>query len=166
MAFYRLIGMLDESLQLYRDLAELELQKRDVLVKGSMEELQHLNGQVAAVMDQIGELDQQRIQTLLELQQERAIQSDAGMTLTALIACLDAEEEQQALRTVQQIMSETTRMLKSIGERNQLLIEQSLAYVEDTVQTMAGAAEHDYVYQNPKVQQGSTNRTTGFDIRT
>lgn len=166
MAFDRLVGILDECLQQYSELAELEHSKRDVIVKDRMDGLQQLNEQESTVMMRLMELDQERIEAILHLQQERGLRSDAEMTLTELIGSLAAEEERQALVIAQQVLSETTRKLRSLGERNQLLMEQSLAFVEDTVQTMVGSIEKEYVYQNPKTAQEATNRAAGFDIRT
>lgn len=166
MAFNRLIGILDDGLQLYTELCELETRKRPEIIKGRLVELRELSAKEAELLKRIEEMDKQRVRALVDLQSERGLPANPQMALTELIEALPSDEERQSLRVAQQVLAETTRSLRTANERNQLLLEQSISFIEDTVASMTESPEGDYVYQKPNSPISTHRRASGFDIRT
>lgn len=55
--------------------------------------------------------------------------------------------------------------MKSVNNFNQELIEQSLSFINYTVDLVLGAPEDDVIYQNPNQQTYGTKRLSVFDTK-
>jgi len=66
---------------------------------------------------------------------------------------------------MQQQLNQLAKRLHEINESNQLLMKQELALIHDMLDSIFGAAESDYIYDNPKAQS-LVKRPSGIDYRT
>ncbi|MNV89067.1 FlgN protein [compost metagenome] len=73
-------------------------------------------------------------------------------------------EEKIALAESQKNLIEAISKLKERNSLNQKLVEQSLAFIDYSLDLVIGAPEDDMMYQNPQ-RQKNNNRLGIFDTR-
>jgi flagellar biosynthesis/type III secretory pathway chaperone len=81
-----------------------------------------------------------------------------------LIKLVKAEDE-KALADKQKQLLETIEKLRELNQLNQKLIEQSLAFIEYSMDLVLGPSEDNATYQNPVHQQQGVKRRGMFDSR-
>ena len=165
MGFGKLIAKLGECQAIYRELHEIGLLKKKSIITGNMDELAHYNDQESSLLQAYTQLELERTQWMVALQQERGLPVNPQMRLTELREALTLDEGLE-LAAAQQRLADAVSALQSISELNQQLIHQSIDYVDYSLEVMVGKSETDYVYSNPNSRPTMNRRSSGLDYRT
>ena len=125
----QLIEILGEQTERYEELLGLSLEKRDVIIKNELEELQKINHLENIVINQNQKLEKKR----LELIKDMAIalnQKESDLTLNLLIELMENKDEQKPLMEVRDRIKSVVGELKVINEQNGQLVQNALDYIE------------------------------------
>lgn len=133
----RMESLLDRQLELYQSLVEMSHRKQQVLVRGDLQELESIIKAEQALLWQAGKLEESR----LALQGELA--ASAGLKPEELdlskLAELAGEPFASRYKSLQGCMVAIMDQLGAINRLNMELIEQSLSYINFSLELLSGA---------------------------
>ena len=164
-ALDRLIAVLEQMEQSHRDMLALSQVKREVIVKNDVDQLIAIMNKESKFMKQQEPLDTQRLHAVHELLQERGIKSMLNLNITEISKLIFDPADKQRLFEVQKRLAGTLQELKEINQLNQKLIEQSLMFIDLSMDMFASRPEQDATYQHPADKQGNPGRMGLFDTR-
>lgn len=136
-----LLNILQKQMQIYRQLKELGTQKREYLIKGSLEGLNEVTKQEEVCIFQLGKLEEEREDCFAHLAELGGFEQN--WTLREIIPHLP-EEEQKELRKVQEDFSVLIRDLEQLNHENTSLLQQSLRFVNFTVDVLSQQSKPVY----------------------
>ncbi len=117
------------------------------------------------LLGQVSVLDQQRIQDINEYLISRGYTPNPHITVSDLIRVIFKSEEKRDLAEAQRGLMTILEELREINSLNQQLIQQSLLFIDYSLDLISGSSEDDVVYQHPK-QTGYGMKPAGyFDTR-
>lgn len=161
-----LIRVLNEMVAQHRELLERAEKKKDTLISGSIHELASIVQQESHGIESIAELDEQRKRWVQEYLQGRGFVSEP-VPLSDLIQWVDDEDVRKQLIESGQALESAVFELKEINDMNQQLLEQSLSYVNHSLDIMTEQPEVNATYQNPiSGQKGKGSGQRFFDTKT
>jgi flagellar biosynthesis/type III secretory pathway chaperone len=145
-------------------LLDLANEKTRVLVRGEVDQLNQIVNKENKWIRAISEADQQRAQAVSEYLLARGYHPNPRISVSDLIKIIFKAEEKQALADAQKSLLTTIEKLRERNTLNQQMIQQSLAFVDYTLDLVLGPPDDEAVYQNP-MQQRNGNRPGVFDTK-
>jgi flagellar biosynthesis/type III secretory pathway chaperone len=165
MSIQGLTQTMDQLIQIHRALVELAEQKTSILVMNKVDKLNQIVNKETSLMKKIMELDFQRIEEISGFLTEKGYKPNPNITVGDLIKLVVKAEDKKQLTDSQRQLLSTIDKLREINSLNQKLIEQSLAFIEYSMDIVLGPSDEDVVYRNPSHQQQGIKRTGMFDSR-
>jgi flagellar biosynthesis/type III secretory pathway chaperone len=150
--------------EVYTEVLELGGQKKQLIVRNDVDGLTKLMNKESRLVKQTVELEQGRIEAVRGYLQEKNLRLPATITLTELTRVVFNIEDKQQLHHVHQMLLDTMMKLKELNELNQQLIEQSLAFINYSLDILVGP-DDEPVYHNPANQHQTPMRSGMFDTR-
>jgi flagellar biosynthesis/type III secretory pathway chaperone len=161
LSIQEVIRSLESLNDTHETLLELGEQKKQVLIRNQVNELTQITNQESKLMKQVTEQEQQWLGNTSKFLEEKGYKPNAAMTMSELVKLVFKAEEKQALLDVQHKLMQTIEKLKEMNALNQQMIEQSLSYIDYTLDLMTGAPDQDMFYQKPS-QQTQKSKGKGF----
>lgn len=164
LAIQTLIHVLSELNNLHLTLIHLAEEKKQVIIHNDIDALNRIVARETKLLSQLTELDQARISAISEYMRSKGFVPTAAMTITALSKMVFKAEEKNALLEAQAELLATIDRFKELHLQNQQMIKQSLAYIDFSLDLIAGPPEDTATYHNPN-KLGSSNGRSIFDTR-
>ncbi|WP_418039506.1 flagellar protein FlgN [Paenibacillus xylanilyticus] len=164
-ALDRLIAVLQRMEQNHREMLALSEIKRQVIVKNDVDQLIAVMNKESKFMKQQEPLESERLSAVHELLQERGIKSLLNLNITEISKLIFDPADKQRLIEVQNKLAGTLHELKEANQLNQKLIEQSLKFIDFSMDIFASRPEQDATYQHPADKNGNPGRIGLFDTR-
>lgn len=165
MSIQALLETMERLQESHESLLELAQDKTQIIVSNNLEQLNLMVNKESKWIRVISEANQQRILLINSYLISRGYNPNPLITVGDLIKVIFNAQEKQALMQAQQKLLATVMQLKSVNNFNQELIEQSLSFINYTVDLVLGAPEDDVIYQNPNQQTYGTKRLSVFDTK-
>jgi flagellar biosynthesis/type III secretory pathway chaperone len=165
MSLQAVMDNLEKLIDIHRTLLDLAEQKKQALIKNNIDQLTAIVTKENRLAKQINELDQERVQATGKLMMEKGFRPNPHVTISDLSKLLVKLDEKNALKARQQELLQTITKLKAANELNRQLLEQSLAFVNHSLDVVLGPPEDEAVYQRPQQQGYGFKRTGMFDSR-
>jgi len=165
MSLQGLTLIMDKLIKLHRTLLELSELKTSILVKNQMDDLNQIVNKETNIIKQIMQADQRRIEEISEFLIEKGFKPNPKITVKDLIKLVYKADEKQALGEKQELLLSMITQLQELNVRNQKLIEQSLLFINYTLDLVYGPPEDNVVYHKPSNHQQGTKRANYFDSR-
>jgi flagellar biosynthesis/type III secretory pathway chaperone len=143
-----LYELLDNLIQLHKALYTLATHKKDVLVKGNVNELVAITSQEQKLIKGITAAETARLNVVRELTTEKGFTLQEG-SLAELIKLTTSAEEKTRLTVCRNELSRIVYELRDANELNQQLLKQSLSFVNMTLDLITDTPEDDFIYGNP-----------------
>ncbi|MFD2369396.1 flagellar protein FlgN [Brevibacillus sp. GCM10020057] len=154
-----LYELLDNLIQLHKALYTLATHKKEVLIKGKVDELVAITRQEQKLMKGITAAETARLNTVRELTNEKGFSLQEG-TLAELIKLTTSAEEKTRLTDCRNELIRIVSELRDANELNQQLLKQSLSFVNMTLDLITDAPEDDFIYGHPSAEgYRQANRT-------
>lgn len=158
-----IIEILKKEHSYYKDLLELSNKKKAIVVEGKISELDKIVKLEQNMIFDLGQLEKQREQELQKLCQLMNI--DSKTTITDLSKVLPAKISKQ-LVALQKEMEATITELQNVNNINGQLIQQSLDYIDYTVNMVTSAGTASSLYDDLKPSnQNVGNKKRLFDTK-
>lgn len=151
-----IIAVLADLIKLHKTFNELAEKKAEVVKKGDMPALDDLIKQETTLIKKLKNLEEDRLFVVKEYLQSKGWMLE-GVTMEQLIESAPKEEQLILSRLQKGLLSE----MKKLQEQNQLnqqLIEESLRFVNLSLDLVAPQPDDDVNYQRP------TNAPKGYDL--
>lgn len=141
----KIIEILKKEYSYYKDLLELSNKKKIIVVEGKVSELDKIVKIEQNMIFDLGQLEklrEQEVQKLCEL-----MKLEAKTTVTELIKQLP-ENLSKELAILQKQMGSTLTELQNVNKLNGELIQQSLDYIEYTVNMVTSSGQTSSLYDD------------------
>ncbi len=152
--------MLDEMLPLARD-------KSDVIIRNKVEELVSLTSRELRITARMEEHYREIERATSACWTELGMRMRPDRTLSDLVQAIPRLEDKRALTEQAKALKAKHDELKTLNERNQLLVKQSLDWIDYELHLIAGPLEQEITYSSDAATQsysgGSYRRV--FDAR-
>ncbi len=148
----------------YKDLTELSKSKKNIIIEGKVEELDKIVKLEQNMIYNIGQLEKQREEEVSKLCKILGV-SSAQITLSDLAKMLQPELK-KGLEDIQENLRETFSELKAANDINGQLLEQSLEYIDYSINLFAGSGmETGSLYEGIGKSGSKQNRKNIFDTK-
>ena len=155
-----------EQMILHHDsLLELSEQKVPVLVGNKVEELNRIVHKEAQLVRQLVECENRRVEAVNHFLISKGFRPTANITMNEIIKLIFHQEDKETAVRLQGELLSRMQKLKVLNEKNGQLIEQSLAFIEYSLDLVVGQPDDDTVYHNPANKASGSKRNSYFDTR-
>jgi flagellar biosynthesis/type III secretory pathway chaperone len=159
---YKVVEILEQLIAEHERMLKLARHKKDVLIKGAINDLARILQFESRCINTIQSLELEREKCISLYLMQRGIRKETCY-ISDLIEMAGSTEMKQALERCQKRLGEVIGELKSLNDLNQKLIEQSLAFVNMTLEEMTAPPEQEHVYQKVNARQNPyTKAARGF----
>ena len=154
-----LIGILKEQTQRLEELKGLALEKRDIIVKNDIEELQKITNLESIVITQSNRLEKKRISITNDIALVLGKQGEE-LDLKTLEELLPDQPEKIELAEVGRRIRTVALELQEINELNNSLVQNALEFIEYSLNIIRSTAEPELMGFDDDTPMGS------IDIKT
>ncbi|CAH1209594.1 putative protein YvyG [Paenibacillus auburnensis] len=165
MALTRLLELLERLDETHLQMLDLAAIKKQTIMDNKVDGLIDIMNRESKLMKLIGQLEEQRAEAAFTFLQGVGIRSNLNLNLTELSRLVFDPEDKSRLQQVQQKLSNTLHRLKKANELNQKLIEQSLTFIDYSLDLLVGRPNQDFTYHHPSDKGYSSTRPGLFDAR-
>lgn len=161
----RLIHTLQQLDDHHREMIDIANEKKQAIIKDDVNGLIQIMNQESRVLKKIELSEAGRIDACNQLLKDRGIKSQLNLTITELTRLVFDPEEKQKLQQAQLQLSTTLAEVKQINDLNQQLIQQSLSFLEFSLELFGGRQDQEVTYHHPADKFGGVQRPGLFDTR-
>ncbi len=129
----------------YDRLLEIAVQKKEIIMRGSPEEMLLLVEQEEAVSADLSQVSEKRRALSDELARELGLPDDGTLALRDVEQRLPAQQAAYVSRIRTQF-SDVLAELKKVNDINKLLLDTQLEYIGSTLSSLTRTASTDYTY--------------------
>jgi flagellar biosynthesis/type III secretory pathway chaperone len=143
------IEKLEELNVLHLKLLDMGQLKKTVLVNNQVNELALFVSQESKLLKRVAETETEWRKAIVAFLQDSGMKPDPSFTVTDIMKLVYNVEDRRALGSAHQALMVTIGQLKDSNALNQELIEQSLAFINHSMDLYMGDTGQDATYQNP-----------------
>ncbi|MCL6601874.1 MAG: flagellar protein FlgN [Paenibacillus sp.] len=165
MALTRLIELLERLDEAHQQMLELAATKKDAIMDNKVEGIVEILNRESKLMKLTGQLEEQRAEAAYAFLQGVGIRSNLNLNLTELSRLVFDPDDKSRLLHIQRKLSDTLQSLKKANELNQKLIEQSLTFIDYSLDILVGRPNQEITYHHPSEKSGGISRPGLFDAR-
>lgn len=160
-----ILQALDRQIDVHRALLKLSRQKRDAIVHNRIDELSRITGNENKLIKLAEELEAARIEAVNAYMRSKQLYVTAAITVSTLIRFVVRLEDKEALTKRQQELVRLIEELRRENDLNRQLIQQSLAFIQYSLDLLVVPDDQDAVYRNPSQSVSTAARSTLFDTK-
>ncbi|QDH20857.1 flagellar protein FlgN [Saccharibacillus brassicae] len=161
MALNRLIEILEQMEAAHKRMLELGEQKKTAIMANDVDRVIVINNQESKIVKMIGALDQERTEAAFSFMQAMGIKSNLNLKLSELTRLVFDVEDKARLVDVQHRLATILQKLKSLNDINQQLTEQSLTFINLSIDLLVGTPTDSHTYTHP-ASTSTGYRNQGF----
>ncbi|KUO74760.1 MAG: hypothetical protein APF77_10885 [Clostridia bacterium BRH_c25] len=148
----------------YKDMLELSKSKKKIIVEGKVAELDKIVKLEQNMIFNIGQLERKREEEISNISRSLDL-SGTQITISELMEELKPEQK-RSLEDIQGKLQEAFTELKAINDVNGLLIEQSLEYIDYSINLVAGTGmETGSLYEDISKGKNKQSKKNIFDTK-
>ncbi|ANY74062.1 flagellar protein FlgN [Paenibacillus ihbetae] len=151
--------------ELHRQLIEAGNDKKQAIIANDVERLAAVMNRENRLLKQVAETEALRQGAAEEFLREKGIRSQLQLTVTEMTRLVFNPEEKTELLDVQRQLMDRLTELKELNQINRELIEQSLAFIDYSLNLLVSRPEDDMLYQNPNQPSTAGKGRSMFDTR-
>lgn len=143
-----LIDVFNKQLRLYEDVLAIGKEKKNVILKNDIETLAQMNEVESSIVNKLNRLEKQRLLIISDMCEVLDINKDT-FTLKELSEKLTIEEDKEKILNIRDELNAMMKELRVVNELNQTLIENSLEYINFSLNLyQSGAGQMQVGYQD------------------
>ena len=164
MSVHQLTSVLDRLDEENRTILEWAVSKRQAIMDNQVDVLVAVTNHETRALKRIELLEAERVDACQAILSERGVKTRLNLTISEITRLVFDPEEKIRLLDTQSKLNHTLQELKAANELNQKLIEQSLQFLDYSLDLLAGAPEDQTTYKHP-MKSGGSSRSGLFDTR-
>ncbi|MDF9840134.1 MULTISPECIES: flagellar protein FlgN [unclassified Paenibacillus] len=165
MALTKLLELLERLDDTHLQMLNLAAVKKQTIMDNRVDGLIDVMNRESKLMKLIGQLEEQRAEAAYIFLQGVGIRSNLNLNLTELSRLVFDPEDKSRLQQIQQKLSGTLQRLRAANELNQKLIEQSLTFIDYSLDLLVGRPNQEFTYHHPADKGYTSSRSGLFDAR-
>ncbi|MCM3493482.1 flagellar protein FlgN [Paenibacillus sp. FSL K6-1566] len=151
--------------ELHRQLIEAGNDKKQAIIANDVERLAAVMNRENRLLKQVAETEALRQGAAEDFLREKGIRSQLQLTVTEMTRLVFNPDEKTELLDVQRQLMDRLTELKELNQINRELIEQSLAFIDYSLNLLVSRPEDDMLYQNPNQPSPAGKGRSMFDTR-
>lgn len=161
-----LINTLEELIAIQEQLVEVSLKKREILIDGEIEPLSQLIAEESKLVRKMGKLEEERMFQVKEYLRRQGITADE-MTVSQLLSIIPSKEGKEAIQSLADKLQKTIGQLQQHNDLNSKLIQDSLDYINHSLEMMTDNSGEGINYQRPagSVKKNPSTGRSFFDTK-
>lgn len=165
MPLTNLLELLERLDDVHIQMLDLAAIKKQAIMDNDVDSLIDLMNRESKLMKLVGQLEEQRSQAVYSFLQGVGIRSNLSLNLSELSRLVFDPDDKSRLLHIQNKLSGTLTNLKKANELNQKLIEQSLTFIDYSLDLLGGRPNQDITYHHPSDKGSNAYRPGLFDAR-
>ncbi|MDR0268718.1 flagellar protein FlgN [Paenibacillus sp.] len=165
MSVEQVIVTMDQLNQAYSEMVKVGEEKQRVIINNDIQALTQIMTRETRLMKQVAEYDEEREHAIQDFLREKGIRSRLQLTITELTRLVFDPEEKQSLIDAQKRLADTLLAMKHMNQLNKELIDQSMAFIDYSLNLVVSRPEDDMLYKNPTQHKPTGNKRGFFDAR-
>jgi flagellar biosynthesis/type III secretory pathway chaperone len=161
-----LISTLEELIAIQEQLVEISQKKKDILIDGDIEKLSQLIAEESKLVRKMGKLEEERVFQVKEYLGRQGITSDE-VTLSQLLSIIPSKEGKETIQSLADKLQKTIGQLQQHNDLNSKLIQDSLDYINHSLEMMTDNSGEGMNYQRPagSVKKNPSTGRSFFDTK-
>lgn len=159
----KLVDVLEEEASLYGDILSIERGKTDVIINGKVAELEDITKIEQSFSEKLQKLENDREKIIEQIALESKI-SPSAITVTWIIENGGELEETRKLKKIRANIMNLVNEIKKVNETNAKLIQNSLEYIDFSINLITSAGSPGGKYGNDG-REGKEERRSFFDVK-
>lgn len=165
MSINRIADILEKFLEVQLHLLELTKEKTPVLVNNNVEALNIILSKERKLVTLLNQLDAERIQTTGDYLISKGYIPDPRVSISDLIRLTFKADDKLMLQDYQERLLRNIADLRLANELNQQLIQQSLAFIDYSLDLLIESPDEDMIYRNPNQRSSISSTNLMFDSK-
>lgn len=158
------IDILKKEYDYYADILELSKSKKKIIVEGKVAELDKIVKLEQNMIFNIGQLEREREEEVGKLC--KALDMDSTQVTISDLAKVLQPKLKKALGDIQDKLQDIFKQLKTVNDINGQLIEQSIEYIDYSINIFTGAGmETGSLYEDLGKNKGKQGKKNIFDTK-
>ncbi|MFF2483660.1 flagellar protein FlgN [Paenibacillus sp. NPDC058071] len=160
MAVAEIIDTMERLADAHDQLLRSGQEKKRAVIQKDMDSLMQVMRSEAKLAKDISELDNTRILITKRLMVDMGIKSRLYASHKNLMGVVFDPDDRVRLQSSHERLSKTLRELKQLNDLNQTLLQQSLEFIQFSLELMIMPEDESYTYKNPTMsanQHGQSN---------
>jgi flagellar biosynthesis/type III secretory pathway chaperone len=157
----QLVSVMKEQAERYNELLGLSLEEKDVIVQNDIDNLQKITNLKKIVITQNNRLESKRISLAKDIAEVMGY-GEGEIELSKLIELMGAQPEATELTEVAKQLREIMEKLRAANDENKLLLENSLEFVEYSINVIRSSVEPE-LPEFPAKYSGGDSTATSFN---
>lgn len=162
MSIQQVIDVLDRMDELYRGMIALGEQKKQAIMNDDVELLTKVMSKETRLIKQAAELDEEREQAIALFLKDKGIRSQLSLNITELTRLVFDLTEKHKLQEAQGRLAGTLLDLKQLNGISKELLEQSLTFIDYSLNLFISEPEDGMLYRNPADQSAGQKKPRSF----
>jgi flagellar biosynthesis/type III secretory pathway chaperone len=150
---------LDQQIEVHRILLDLSEHKRKAIIGNEVERLMQLTQKEVKLIRLVDQFEAERGEAVQAYMRSRNMYVTGAITINTLSKIAVRLEEKQALSERRSELLRLIGEIKQANDLNRQLIQQSLAFIDFSLDVIAGPSDQDAVYHHPQHDQQSYQRS-------
>ncbi|WP_274362504.1 flagellar protein FlgN [Paenibacillus thermotolerans] len=162
MPVQQLIGVLERLTEAHESLLGLAEQKKEALIANKVDEVSAIVNKETKLAKAVDELLKEQADATNLFFKSKGLQPTRAINVTELSRLIHDSQLKGALLSERDRLVAVIERLKAVNRLNQELLEQSIAFVNFSVDLVMGPPVDEPVYQRPAHQQGNIKPRPGL----
>ena len=165
MAIQEIIVSMERLIELHTIMVSISEHKKNLIIKNQVDELSKLLTQETRGIKMIDEEERRRLDAVTRFLFSIGITVKGKIATSELAKLVRDPEQKQKLMETRARLVVVVQQLKQMNELNERLVEQSLKYINFSMDLMCGPSNDDYIYAKPSPNPYETGRRGGCEWR-
>jgi flagellar biosynthesis/type III secretory pathway chaperone len=159
MAVNNVITVLEQLTEAHVQLNDIAKDKRAAIMANDLDVLTKTMKAESKWIKRITELDQARIDVSIRLLEENGVKSQRNVTLHQLFGVVYNLEQRAKLSNLERQLKEQLNELRQRNELNQQLLQQSIDFVQFSIEIIVPQPDESYIYRNPAEHKPGSSKS-------
>ncbi|MCB1158576.1 MAG: flagellar protein FlgN [Leptospiraceae bacterium] len=161
-----LVGIFKEEIRIYRDLLDIELKKKDTILKAEGKKLQEFTNQTRELISKAARLEENRMKSIQQVYEDASIEKKAEIpVLSEFLDQIDRDSNYK-LKGLANDLKEVVRNLKEKLEINERLLKSRHDMYEMTMDVLKQATEVEMPSYDSGSPRGQKSRAASVLLNT
>lgn len=161
-----MLNHMEDLLTLHRKLLAISEGKREAILGNRIDELSMWVNRESRTVKEMANAQAAWRKAVAGVLAERGVHPESSMTLADIAGMIRPDEGREDVLRLQEELLAAIRQVKEANDHNRRLIEQSLEFVQVTLELIAGAGQPDVTYEKPsRPHKPADGATARFDAR-
>ncbi|PYY29567.1 flagellar protein FlgN [Paenibacillus illinoisensis] len=165
MSLLQVTHALKQLIELHEQLIAVGEEKKQAIMSNDISVVTHCVAKEAQLVKKVNVADEGRVNGVYGFLREKGIRSQLNLTITEMTRLVFDPTERNELIVLQTSLHEQLSRLKELNAINKDLIEQSLTFIDYSMNLIVNQPEDHMIYQNPSKQKLDAPNRNYFDTR-